>query len=635
MGNFFTIPTFLFFFVCIFIVTLSFIIKKPFILFFNFILLGWLSVQNYNQIPKNHYQNVLLENSYCEALIVEKGKTSQNNFTSFQVEIQSVFNDSICIQSSGRALVYLKDSIRLLPNTTILFKNVLDSIPTPKNPYSFDYASFLKRKRIYHQAFLHDFMLSPSLNWNFIAFSNNIREKITEKIELRYGKNEESTIVKAMLLGEKDDLTFAVKQSYSKTGTMHLLAISGLHTGIIYGCFYFALYFLTFLPKGKTLQIVSSILLLWGYASITGFSASVCRASLMITLFQLSHLLNRDTNSVHTICVSAFILLIVNPNFLFDVGFQLSYSAVLSIILFFPYFQNSITFRYTILRYYYHAILISIIATFGTLPLTLYYFNSFPTLFLISNVVITPLFGFIMSFGLIILVLLLLQIQFPFLEFLFLEVISFMNSFISLAYNLDLHIETIYFSAIQVVLSYFILIAFYFFLKRKKYIYIYISCGLLLSVQCVYLYHKVMRYHLSEFIIFDSYKNPVIGIKEANKLMIFSENDISKKDYYYILYPYITHQYINQVHYYHLKDSFEGFFIKTKNIFQFKNQIIWINPPNAITKEEGYVFVSDSKLLKKRFKKNVITNRYHISDSIYQIPKKGAFRLQVSFEHDK
>ncbi len=622
---------FVFFFGCIFFIALAFIIKKPFILFVNFILIGWLSVQNYNQIPENHFQNISLKNSYCEALVIEKRKTSQNNFTSFQVEIQSILNDSICIHSSGRAIVYLKDSIRLLPNSTIVFKNVLDSIPTPKNPYSFHYAFFLKRKRIYHQAFLHDFMLVPSSKWNFIAFSNNIREKIIEEIELHYGKNDESTIIKAMLLGEKDDLTFAIKQSYSKTGTMHLLAISGLHTGIIYACFYFVLYFLTFLPKGKTLQIVSSILLLWGYASLTGFSASVCRAGLMITLFQLSQLLNRDTNSIHTICVSAFILLIVNPNFLFDVGFQLSYSAVLSIILFFPYFQSSITFRYTILRYYYHAVLISIIATFGTLPLTLYYFNSFPTLFFISNVVITPIFGFIMGFGFILLILLLLQIQLPFLEFLFLEIISFMNSFISLIYNLDLHIETIYFSTIQVTLSYFILIAFYFFLKRKKYIYIYVSCGLLLSIQCVYLYHKVTRHKLSEFIIFNSYKNPIIGVKEANKLMIFSENDISEKDYYYILYPYITHQYINQVHYYHLDDSFEGSFTKTKNIFQFKNQMIWINPTNAITKEEDYIFVSDSKLLKKRLKKNVITNRYHISDSIHQTPKKGAFRLQISF----
>lgn len=565
-------------------------------------------------------------------MIIEKGKTSQNNFTSFKVEIQSVFNDSVCINTSGKALVYLKDSVGLLPNTNILFKKTPDSISLSKNPYSFNYASFLKRKKIYHQVFLQHFIKSSSSNWNSIAFLNNIREKISQKIEQQYGKNDEIGIIKAMLLGEKDGLTFDIKQLYSKTGTIHLLAISGLHTGIIYGCFYLILYFLIFLPKGKFLRIIVSILLLWGYASITGFPASVCRASLMITLFQLTRLLNRDTHSLHIIYVSAFILLIINPNFLFDVGFQLSYSAVLSIILFFPYFKNTISFRYKIMRYYYHAALISLIATIGTLPFSLYYFNTFPTLFLISNLIITPIFGFIMSLGFIVLILLLLQIQFPLLEFVFLNIISFMNSCISFIYNLDFHIETVYFSKTQVILSYLLIFCFYFFLKRKKYSYLYLLCGFLLSIQCIYLYQKNNRYNISEFIVFDSYKNPILGVKEANQLTVFSLNTIPKKDYYYILHPYITHQFINQIRYYNLYDSVQESYVKTKNIFQFKNQIVWINPQKNITKENDYIFISDSRLLKKLvYKKNVVTNCYHTSDSIYQTPKKGAFRLQISF----
>ncbi|APD07484.1 ComE operon protein [Flavobacteriaceae bacterium UJ101] len=619
------------FFLLISITLISFLLKQYLILFINFIFIGWIYFQQYNQIPKNHFQNTSLKNSYCKALIIEKGSLSESGFSSFQAEIQSVFNDSIAINTSGKAILYIKDSVGLLPNTTLIFKNDFDSIPTSKNPYAFDYANFLKKKKIYHHIFTQNIKQIPSSNLNFFAYCHYTRYKIIQKIEKKYGHHNEVSIMKAMLLGEKDHLSFNLKQHYSKTGTMHLLAISGLHTGIIYGCLYLLLYFLTFLPKGTILRITISLLLLWLYASLTGFSASVCRASLMITIYQLSTLLNRDTNSIHTICLSACILLIINPNFLFDVGFQLSYSAVLSILLFFPYFQNSITFQHPILRFYYHATLISIIATIGTLPLSLYYFNSFPTLFLVSNLVITPLFSIIIGLGLIVILFLLLDIPFSFIEILFFKVLSLMNSFISWGYDLNLQIETIYFSKTQVALSYLVIFSFYFFLKRKKYLYLYGICILLLGIQSIYIYQKITRYTISEFIIFDSYKNPIIGIKKGNKLTIFSEHDISTKEYYYILHPYITYQFISHIQYHHLNDTIQIPYLKTKNIFQFKNQIIWINPPKQIANKKDYIFITDLNLLKNIDKKNVITHRYHISDSIYQTPKKGAFRLQISF----
>ncbi|MFV0237970.1 MAG: ComEC/Rec2 family competence protein [Flavobacteriales bacterium] len=608
----------------------SFFYKKYSILFINFILLGWIYYQQHNQIPKNHFQNLVLENNYYKALIIEKGKVSENGFTSFLTEIQSTFNDSLAINTSGKSIIYLKDVVGLLPGTTIIFKKNFDTIPTPKNPYAFDYAHYLKRKKIYHHIFLKNFKIIQSSQWNFFIFCNYIRGKIIQKIELQYGRNDTTGIIKAMLLGEKHDLSFDLKQYYSKTGTMHLLAISGLHTGIIYGCFYLFLYFFTFLPKGNVFRIVISVLLLWLYASITGFSTSVCRATLMITLFQIAHLLNRDTHSLHTLSLSAFILLLINPNFLFDVGFQLSYSAVLSILVFFPYLQNLIRFRYAIIRFYYHAILISIIATIGTLPFTLYYFNSFPSLFLISNLIITPLFGFIMGLGLMVLFFLIFSIRISFLETLFFEIISLMNDFISWIYHLNLQMEFIHFSKSQIFLSYLVIINFYLFLERKKYFYLYISCSLLLNVQFIHIYKKIIHYKTSEFLIFHSPKNSIIGIKSGEKLTIFSEKIISKKDYHYILRPYVINQFINQIDYLHLYDSINDSYIKTKNIFHFKHQTIWINPSKQIFRNDDYVFISNFNLLGIK-QKNVITNRYHILDSIYQIPKKGAFRLQISF----
>ncbi len=631
LGNYFTLSLFSF---CLFVGTLtlfSFLFKTYFLLLLNFIALGWITFQSYNQIPENHFQNISLKDRYCKAILIQKGKESEKKFTAFTAEIQLVFNDSVSIETSGKALLYLKDASDLSPNDIIIFKNTFDSIRTSKNPYTFDYASFLARKRIYRQAFINHFTSSSVSENQFLPYFLSFREQLVQKIELTYGKNEETHVMKALLLGEKSDLSFDLKQSYAKTGTMHLLAISGLHTGIFYSLLYFFLYFFRFFSYGKVVQIILSLLLLWGYASITGFSASVCRAGLMITLYQLTLLFKREPDSIHILCLSAFLLLLINPNFLFEVGFQLSYSAVLFMVLFFPYFQNVIPIKNRLFRFYYQATVISILATLGTLPLTLYYFNSFPTLFLLSNLVITPLFGFVIGLGIIVLALLLFSVSVSFLEDAFFTVIKFMNHFISWIHHLNFQIEAIYFSKDQVILLYGVLFIFYLFFKRKKYLYAYIACCFISCIQLLYFQEKTTHYKTQEFIIFDSYQNAIIGVKNRDTLDIFSQKDLSKKEYHYIIEPYLTHQFIRTPRYYTLQDSIHSSYIKTEHIFYFQNHTIWIDPPKFIGNDDDYIFVLNPKTRNQNFKKNVITHRYHISDSIYQTVKNGAFRLQVSF----
>lgn len=631
LGVYFTLPFLYFFILLVGITSFSFLLKKYFLLLLNFVILGWITFQHYNRIPENYFRNITLEDSYCKAILLKKGRETEKNFTSFTAEIQMVFNDSATIKTSGHTLLYLKKASGLLPNDVIFFKNNFDSIRTPKNPYAFNYASFLANKRIYSQAFIQDFTTSVVPEKYFSGYFLSFREKVVQKINGIYGKNNETDVMKALLLGEKSDLSFDLKQSYAKTGTMHLLAISGLHTGIIYSFFYFFLYFFRFLPYGKSIQIITSLVLLWLYASITGFSASVCRASLMITLFQLTILFKRDADSMHILCLSAFILLCINPNFLFDVGFQLSYSAVLFIVLLFPYFQNGISIKNRFLRFYYHATVISILATLGTLPLTLYYFNSFPTLFLLSNLIITPLFGFIIGLGIIVLVLLLFSVSIPFLSDGFFMIIKFMNYFVSCIHHFDFQIENIYFSKWYVILLYGVLFLFYLFLQRKKYFYGYVACGFIIGIQFLYFQEKINHYKIQEFIVFDSYQNAILGVKHHDTLDIFSQKKFSKKEYEYIIKPYITHQFIHTIRHYKLHDSVSIPYTKTPHIFNFKNHRVWIDPPNFMGKEDDYIFTLNYKNLNLKSKKNVITHRYHISDSIYQTVKNGTFRLQVSF----
>lgn len=616
------------------LIFIYFIIKKPRFLLLGFVFIGMLSYKNYNQISTDHFQHISIQNGYYEALLLSRGKTSEKHFTQFKAVIKKSFNDSISFETSGYALLYLKNADSLLPNKIILFKAKFDTLKPGKNPYTFNYAAYLKNKRIYRQSFVKKFKIIPSSYWNFEAFFNKIKVKIAQKIKTTtlFGGNEKTAVAKALLIGDKNELSYKIKNNYARTGSIHLLAISGLHTAIIYLILYYLLFFFRLCPGGKAIQIIISLLLLWFYAGITGFSASVFRAALMITLTQLCVLFQRKKMLIHTFFLSAFLQLLIDPNLLFDVGFQLSYAAVLSIFLFFPLFKNRFHFRFKLLRYYYQAMLITLFATLGTLPFSLYYFNFFPTLFLLSNLVITPLFGGVMAIGFIVLLLLISSVSFPLLNTLFFGMIHFMNLFIEWIFSLGMQIKAIYFSEVQVVLLFCTILSLYFFLRLKKSLYLYMILGFIFLMQSFYFYKKIEHYNESELIIFDYRKNSIIGIKNGFELTLFSEKKLSNKEKKYLIEPYQAHNFIYHTNYYPLDSTVDSHhYLKTKNIIHWANTTLLINPPVKKSANVDYIFISNPKLLRKWDQKNVITTCYEKTGIKYYTYKKGAFRLKTFF----
>ncbi len=614
------------------LVFISFILRKPAFLLLGFVFIGMLSYKNYNKISTDHFQHILIKNSYYEALLLSQGKTSEKHFTQFKAVIKKSFNDSISFETSGYALLYLKNAASLPPNRTILFKAKFDTLKPSTNPYAFNYAKYLKNKRIYRQSFVKKFKVIPSPYWNFEAFFNKIKVNVAQKITTALGAYEETAVAKALLIGDKNELSYKIKNNYARTGSIHLLAISGLHTATIYLILYYLLFFFQLCPGGKAIQIILSLLLLWFYAGITGFSASVFRAGLMITLVQLCVLFQRKKMLIHILFLSAFLQLLICPNLLFDVGFQLSYAAVLSIFLFFPLFKNHFHFRFKLFQYYYHAILITLLATLGTLPFSLYYFNFFPTLFLLSNLVITPLFGWLMVIGFIMLLLLITSISFPLMNTLFFGMIHFMNLFIEWIFSLGMQINDIYFSEVQVVLLFCIILTLYFFLRLKKSFYLYMILGFIFLMQGFYFYKKTAHYNESELIIFDYRKNSIIGIKNGFELTLFSEKKLSNKEKKYLIEPYQSHNFIYHTNYYPLDSAVNSHhYLKTKNIIHWANKTLLINPPVKTSAKVDYIFISNPKLLSKWNQKNVITTCYEKTGIKYYTYKTGAFKLKCLF----
>ena len=179
----------------------------------------------------------------------------------------------------------------------------------------------------------------------------------------------------ALTLGYKDALTPELRESFSTTGAMHVLAVSGLHVGIIFVVLEFLLSFLNRWRFGKRLKPILIIVLLWSYAFITGLSPSVLRSSVMFSCMAFGGVLGRKSNTYNTIFVSAFFLLFFNADLLFDVGFQLSYSAVIAIVYFQPKIAGLLYVRNRFLRWAWDLAAVSLAAQIGTAPFAIFYFH--------------------------------------------------------------------------------------------------------------------------------------------------------------------------------------------------------------------------------------------------------------------
>jgi competence protein ComEC len=208
----------------------------------------------------------------------------------------------------------------------------------------------------------------------------------------RFGiAGDEFAVLAALTVGYTDALQPDLRASYSATGAMHILSVSGLHVGIVYVVIAFLLGFLDKSVRKKILKAVLIVSFLWIYAFITGLSPSVVRSTLMFTFVAVGAALERKTHIYNTVFMSAFFMLLVNPDFLFDVGFQLSYAAVLSIVFFQRPFSNLLPVNNKLLRWLRDLLTVSVAAQLGTMPFTLYYFHQFPNYFLLTNLVAIPL----------------------------------------------------------------------------------------------------------------------------------------------------------------------------------------------------------------------------------------------------
>ncbi len=298
-------------------------------------------------------------------------------------------------------------------------------------------------------------------------------------------------IALALVLGVKDQLADQVRQAYSRAGAMHVLAVSGLHIGIVYGVIAFLLSFLQRSQRGRLLHALACVATLWLFALITGGSVSVMRAATMFTCVIVAQASQRRANIFNTLALSAFLLLLINPYYLLSVGFQLSYLAVLGIVYLQPRIYGLVECRFWLADKLWALTAVSIAAQLATLPISLYYFHQFPTYFWLANIVVIPAAFIILSLGLLtIAVGTLIPVLLPIVGKLLEMVISGVNTLIYGLEHLPLsYVDRLYVDVPQVLLLYCTLFTGALLFHYRRFFYLVLTCGCLIAFTGLRVYH--------------------------------------------------------------------------------------------------------------------------------------------------
>ena len=305
-------------------------------------------------------------------------------------------------KTNGKIILYLgKDSSyrNLSYGSRLVINKPLQEIKNSGNPGGFDYKRYSLFHGITHQVFLtrKDYEILPELNRSrFQQFINTIRAGVLKILRKNIDGVKESGLAEALLIGYKDDLDKTLVQSYSNTGVVHVIAISGLHLGLIY---WLLIQLFSPLKKYQRMKWIRPLLILaglWLFSLLAGAQPSVIRSAVMFSCIVIGQSFERKSSIYNTLAFSAFILLCVNPYWLWDVGFQLSYAAVFSIVIFMRPIYNWFYIKNKALDFLWKLNAVTLAAQVFTLPVSIYHFHQYPNYFLLTNFLAVPLSSLIL-----------------------------------------------------------------------------------------------------------------------------------------------------------------------------------------------------------------------------------------------
>ena len=500
---------------------------------------------------------------YYQALIEADLKATKNG-VSTTAKIVSIAKDSSSYQVHGLIHLFIQDTqaIKCLTYGDLIAvkANILE-IESVKNPFEFDSKNYYDRKKIAYQSFVAstNYTLLQRQHANlFFQWIFSIRKYISHKFEMHIQDQAAQGVCNALLLGVVGEVDDALLQAYASSGVIHILSVSGLHVGI----FYIIINFLFQLIQKDNLKIrwfkaLMSLVLIWFYACLSGMSPSVLRSAVMLTCIIMATTLNRKISIYNSLAASCFILLCLHTTYIYDVGFQLSYLAVLGIV----YLQERI-YTLTVFKNYiadkiWNMTGVSISAQVVTSPLSIYYFYQFPFLFLFANLLVIPIISLSLPIGFLFMFAclfdsdsLLHYIAIP-LEWTIRLCNAIIMYFDKIPFN---SIRPLCMNTSQVLLMYmsilllFILIE----LKQSKWILSFLCCIALFLFTSIY--YKYDALQQEKFIVYNTPNLQRIEFIESNHAEVFT-SAVDTMMYLYKIRPFHIHQHIQQQYYHCIQDS--------------------------------------------------------------------------------
>lgn len=437
---------------------------------------------------------------------------------------------------SGKIIVNIqRDSFQnpLLIGNIIRVKTVLQKTSSSKNPNQFDYAKYLADKQIYAQVYCKksEIKINKTIVKDIWYYSGRLHSTILKNLEKANFSKDEMNVALALILGQQQEISADIIKDYQYSGATHVLSVSGLHVGFI---MLFIMFILKPIPntrKGSAIKLTSILISLAGFAVISGLSPSVLRSVVMFSFVAIANHLRRSGNIYHTLLVSILLILLFEPYFLFDVGFQLSYLALFFIVWLQPILKKLWSPKNKISLYIWDALTVSFAAQIGTLPLCLYYFHQFPGLFFVTNIIILPVLSFIMIAGIIVMIIAIFTSPPVILVYPFEKSIFILNKMIHYVASLESFvIQDISFNFYYLTTLYLVIISIIIWLKKQSYNKLVIACISLILFQLALLYTKKETASQKELIVYNIKKNTLISKRNGQNITLFARDTIGNNN---------------------------------------------------------------------------------------------------------
>lgn len=543
------------------------IARKQFIQKIYFGVLALLTMTSLGMVIENFHQekNHALHYSHVEERTsvqfrIREVLKSNLYYNRYFAEVVRMNNSA----TSGKILVHIqKDTTTTaLPVDAIVYTEKLPSlVKSALNPTTFDYKAYLEDRYVYEQLFLKsdEFLVAAHSSTTWFGYAASLRNTIHQRLQ-EYGfKADELAVIEALLLGQRQQISKELQTNYVNAGAIHILAISGLHVGILLFLLQFLLRPLHRIRYGKGFSLLLILSILWSFAFVSGLSASVVRAVTMFTAIAVATHFRRQTNTLQVLTVSMFFLLLCKPHFLFDVGFQLSYAAVFAIVTLNPLWKKVWNPKSFLGKSFWGLLTVSLSAQLGVLPLSLYYFHQFPGLFFVANLTIVPVLGIILAFGILVMMLAYFQCLPEFLGVIYRFVIEQMNAFVSwIASHEQFVLTDIPMHFWQMVGCYVVLIAFAQYVHLPKGKQLKVALCSVLVCQGLWFFDRFQQAPIVDsFTVFHQNRHTIVAAQSGTRLQMFHNLDSSATAKNYIIKQQQQQDFIKKVSHDSLQNVFK------------------------------------------------------------------------------